>query len=195
MQLGSYYNTNQNRIATLNDADWRIALAKCKTHIRWKLKQKTLSGAHASSNLGADPVDYYLGFGYEKILSGEWEWKAQYSLAEQMIRIINSQISKEVEKTKSAKAASFKIVYMDIEEELYELIDSPSDADEAVEYEKKLQSIEAAVKGDEHLELLLEALKEGMKRTAIADLLGMQPKQMDKLKEKLFRRIRSYQPN
>ena len=37
-----------------------------------------------------------------------------------------------------------------------------------------------------------DALKEGKKRAEIADLLDMQPKQFDKLKEKLIKQVKDF---
>jgi len=193
MKAGQYYHSNQIRLAQLVDADWIVALAKCKEHINWRLKQKTLSGAHAASNLGSDPVEHYLGLSYEKILTGEWEWKTEYCLAEQMIRIANSCISKEVEKAKSVKGESFKILYRNIEEEFYDLADPPQTLADINLYEAKLHNIETAISGDEQLEFLVEAIKEGKKRTEIADLMDIKPRQFDKLREKLIRRVRTHQ--
>jgi len=121
MELGEYNKKNHGRIASLCEADWKVALKKCKDHIKWKLRQKTLYGAHTASRLGTDPVEHYLEISFEKIFSGEWEWKDEYSLTEQMIRIANSYISTEVEKKESKKEKSFKICYKDIEEEFYDL--------------------------------------------------------------------------
>lgn len=192
MKTGQYYYNNQKRIAELTEADWRVALAKCKEHIKWRLRQKTLSGAHSASNLGADPEDHYLGLSYEKILTGEWEWKEEYTLAEQMIRIVNSYISKEVEKATSVKGGLFKIIYKDVEEEFYDVVDPPESTLENNINEARLQSIEAAVCGDEQLEFLVEALKEGKKRTEIAELLDILPRQLDKIREKLIRRVKNH---
>src|ERR1700744_3787019 len=101
METSRYYYSNQRRIEPLSDADWKAALAKCKEHIKWRLRQRTLSGAHSASNLGADPVDHYLGIAYEKLLAGDWEWKDDFTLGQQLIRIADSYISKQVEKTTS----------------------------------------------------------------------------------------------
>lgn len=198
IQVGHYYASNQKKIANLSDADWRAALSKCKAHIRWRLKQKTLTGVHSASNLGSDPVDYYLGLAYEKIIVGEWEWKEEYSLSVQIIRIINSHISKEVEKAASTKGESFKIVYQDIEEELYNCDSEFGSETEAIkennEHEAKLQLIEAAIAGDIQLEIIVEALKEGKKRREIADLLYLELRQFDKLRERLIRTVKNYEP-
>jgi len=195
MQAGQYYSNNQSRIDHLTDTDWKVALAKCKKHIELRLWQKTLSGAHSASNLGADSVEHYLSLSYEKILTGEWEWKEEYTLAEQMIRIVNSLISKEVDKVKTAKGKSFKISYRNIEEEFYNLVDEPENLDELALHETKLHSIETAICGDEQLEFIVEALKEGKKRTEIASLMDITPRQFDKLRERLIRCVRTHQPS
>jgi hypothetical protein len=195
MKAAKYFNSNQNRVATLTDDDWRVALKKCKEHIKWRLKQKTLSGAHSSSNLGSDPIEHYLGLSYEKILLGEWEWKQEFSISEQMIRIVDSCVSKEIEKTTTNKSDLFKLIYIDIEQEFYDLTDPPETTLEKNVNEAILQSIETAVSGDEQLEFIVEALKEGKKRTEIADLLDIKPRQFDKLREKLIRRINNPQPS
>jgi hypothetical protein len=193
MELGEYYKQNQNRIALLNEGNWKVAIKKCKDHIRWKLKQKTLSGAHSASRLGADPIEHYLGIAYEKILLGEWEWKKEYTLVEQMIRIIDSYISAEVEKRKTKKEESLKVDYIDIENEFYDLVDPPDSVQEEAFYAEKLQKIENAIKGDSQLELFLDSVKEGMKRADIAELLDLRPRQLDKVRERLLRKVRTYQ--
>jgi hypothetical protein len=193
MELGEYYKQNQNRIALLNEGNWKVAIKKCKDHIRWKLKQKTLSGAHSASRLGADPIEHYLGIAYEKILLGEWEWKKEYTLVEQMIRIIDSYISAEVEKRKTKKEESLKVDYIDIENEFYDLVDPPDSLQEEAFYAEKLQKIENAIKGDSQLELFLDSVKEGMKRADIAELLDLRPRQLDKVRERLLRKVRTYQ--
>lgn len=145
--------------------------------------------------MGVDPIDHYLGISYEKILSGEWEWKEEYSLLEQMIRIVDSYISTEVEKQKSKKGKSFQISYKNIEEEFYDLAEPPASSEEEVMYAQKLQQIDNAIQGDSQLELFMEAVKEGMKRSDIAVLLEISPRQLDKVREKLLRRVKNYQPS
>lgn len=193
MELGDYYKQNQKRIVSINETDWKVALIKCKDHIKWKLRQKTLSGAHSSSRLGVDPVNHYLGISYEKILSGDWEWKEEYSLSEQMIRIADSYISTEVEKEKSKKGKSFQLMYRDIDKEFYDLVDPPTSSEEEVLHISRLQQVEHAIQGDYQLELFMEAVKEGMKRSEIAVLLDISPRQLDKVRERLLRKVLNYQ--
>lgn len=193
METGRYYHSNHRKIEQLGQDDWKVALVKCKEHIKWRLRQRTLSGAHSASNLGADPVDHYLGIAYEKILNGEWDWKDEHTLAQQMIRIADSYISKEVEKAMSVKGSALHIVYKDVEEEFYDLPSPPADDSEQQEMDQRLKAIEMAVTGEEDLEFMIEGLKEGKKRADIADLLGIGVRQVDKMREKLMRRIQNQQ--
>lgn len=212
METGKYYHSNYVRLRHLSEDDWKVALAKCKDHIKLRLKQKTISGAHSSANLGADPVEHYLGLAYEKKIIGDWEWKAEYSLAEQMIRIVNSAMSKQVEKVvstsahiqgeaegvadefkeyaTSSEAQPVKIISSDIEEEFYDVASPVESTREGTVNEALLQSIETAASGDEDLEFIIEGLKEGKKRAELADLLGISLRQFDKLREKLIRKIK-----
>lgn len=191
METGKYYYTNQRKVERLTDADWKVAMAKCKEHIKWRLRQRTLSGAHSASNLGADSVDHYLGIAYEKILAGIWEWKDDFTLGQQMIRIADSYMSKQVEKATSAKSEALKIVYKDVEKEFYDLAAPPADDREREDMERKLAAIETAAAGDEDVEFMIEGLKDGKRRAGIADLLGIDVRQFDKLREKLMRRIKN----
>jgi hypothetical protein len=38
----------------------------------------------------------------------------------------------------------------------------------------------------------MEAVREGMKRSDVAAMLDMQPRQLDKVKDKLMRRVRNF---
>lgn len=190
MNIGLYYNSNQKKLSTLKENDWIVALVKCKKHIRLKLKQKTLSGAHAASNVGADPIDHYLSMAYTKLLEGEWEWKAEFSLLDQLIRMIDSFIGKQVDKQKTEKAKAVRLEYSNVIDEFYIADQDEFDAEENKTYEIQAKALCDAAKGDAELEVIYEAICEGMKRADIAELLDKTPKQFDKLKEKLINRVK-----
>ncbi len=194
MEEGKYYEVNQIRITQVTENEWKETLAKAKKHIKLRLKQKTLSGAHTSGNLGSEPVDYYSKVAIEKILSGDWEWKSQYSLIEQFIRIIDSYISKEVEKFEVKKNKGILIVYKDINENLDKFEDSEmlesSYEDEEEIFKNQIQIIEAAIRGDSQLEILWDCVKEEMKRSEIAEFMELTPRQFDKLREKLINKAK-----
>ncbi len=194
MDVGQYFEANHSRIANLSENNWKVALKKCKDHLRSRLFQKTLSGVYSSSNLGAQPIDHYLSFAVEKILSGAWEWKAKFSLGEQMIRIVDSEMSKEVERKNRMTSHLSNIKYIDNEElQFYQKEEQDSVPIDLTVNRVKLESIEKACKDDYQLEFIVEGLKEGKKRTEIAELLEITPRQFDKLREKLIRRIESNQ--
>lgn len=190
MILGPHYTNNGERFSKTSDSEWRTVLYKCKKHIRIRLKQKTITGAHAASTVGGDPVDHYLSLVYTKLLAGEWEWKPDYSLLQQMIRAIDSEISKQIEKYTTKKSESLRISYTDITDEFYVDDDVPYDEEQDKHYQTQVEALNDAAKGDTELELIVDAIKEGMKRADIAELLGKTPKQFDKLKEKLINKIK-----
>lgn len=193
MEVGEYYYFNAKKLSQLKELDWQIALRKCTKHVQLKIKQRTLYGAHNGSNLGSNAVDYYVTVAYDKIITGQWEWKDDYCLSEQLIRIANSCISTEVEKTKTKKSESFKIIYTDIENEIYNLADHEIDLTDEEVYAEQVKIIETATTGDDQLEMFWECIKEGYKRIDIAKMLNLAPKQLDKVREKLFRKIKGVQ--
>lgn len=194
MIIGQYYQRNRQKLALVTEAKWREALAKCERHIEIKLRQKTLYGVHAASNLGADPVDHYMSLAYEKIISGEWEFQDGRDISEQLIRIINSYISKAVEHSNTKKAETLKIKYDDIESEFYEREYNNVDIEDEKNYSNMIAAIGDAVKGDIELEIIWDAIKEGKERAEIADLLDKTPRQFDKLREKLMKLVKKQQP-
>ena len=190
MEFGKFYIKNKKLIDQLTDDDLRVAIKKCKEHIKIRLKQKTLYGAHTEKNLGESPLEYYLNTAVDKILSGDWEWKEGRTLSEQLIRVIDSQISKEVEKVKAAKNEKFKIIYDDIEKNFYSLCETIIDKDEnEKDYQDRINLIEKAIIGDQELIDFFDAIKAGYKSSEIAELLGKTVKQLGKVKERLLRRV------
>lgn len=193
MKTGQHYTSNLKKLSSVTDEQWACALAKCRRHVKFRIKQKTLFGAHTEKNLGEDPFHYYTAYAYEAIISGVWEWQDRFNLAEQLIRIINSRITAEVEKTKTEKAGEFTIIYKDIETELYTVGTEINDLSEEdlTKFVQQVETVEKAIKGDENLEFFWEGVKEGKKRAELALLMDMKPKQLDKLKEKFIRVVRN----
>lgn len=194
MDIGKYYQANQQRLEVVSEQEWTNALAKCKKHLKLRIKQKTLYGAHTEENLGDDPYDYYTSFAYEAILSGRWEWKDGFSLSKQMIRIIDSRISEEVEKVKREKSEALKIKYTDSEDGLYKIdvLAYDSTQEEAEEWEKQIQTVENAITNHDDLLFFWDCIKEGHKRADIAGLMELELRQLDKVRERFIRTIRKY---
>lgn len=195
MELGKYYHRNQQKIALISSSQWEEALAKSMRFIELKLRRKTLYGAHLGSRLGAEAADHYISLAYEKIISGKWEFKDDRDIAEQMIRIIGSEMSKAVEQVKTEKADTFKVEYVPIEYEFYEKeIDS---GEQNAVYEKMYQfmvdEVDEAVRDDIELSIIWDAIKEGKNRSEIAALLDKDRRQFDKLREKLIKMVKKQQ--
>lgn len=188
MALGQYYEANSKKIETLSDDDWRVAIKKCQEYVRWKLQKRTLFGAHTEKRLGMKATEYYANIACDKIIEGEWEWKSEFTLSQQIIRVADSEISKEVEKSKTNKAQSLKIDYTD-NIEFYER-EGDFDLESESEFQQRVDAVEKAVMGEAQLEELWTYVKEGYKRNEIAELMDLKPKQFDKLKEKLIERAR-----
>lgn len=197
MELGKHYQLNQQKLEAVSEKEWMASLAKCRSHLRFKLKQKTLYGAHSEKNLGGDPYDYYISFAYDAILSGRWEWKSKFSLTEQMIRIMNSRITEEVEKVKREKSAALEVKYVDIVDELYNVgvpAYDPSQ-EEAEKWETQIQKVEASIAEDDVLKFFWDCIKEGHKRVETAALMDLKPRQLDKVRERFVRTVRNHHAN
>ncbi len=194
--FGKYYDLNQKKLCAVNDDTLRVVNSKCKYFIEKRLYQRTLYGAHNSSNLGDDPVSYYYEDAIDSIISGRWEWKDEFDLLHQLIRIINSKISKEVDKTKTTKAQSLKIKFTDIEAELYdcEMPDDSEDQEQNLIYEKQVVFIENAIKDYKNLTELFDLIKAGYKRREIAEYMDIEPKRVDKLIEQLKEKVNLQKP-
>lgn len=192
MERGKYLECNLKKLDSVSETDWVNALKKCKKHVIARLRKRTLFGAHTDERLGMDPVGYYVEFAYDAILDGRWEWKDGRTLGQQMVRIADNRIGKEVEKYKAEDHGKFAMAGEDIDEFFYAddpLPDEPSLMQEAI-FNKKIAIIEEAVKGDGDLEMFWECVKEGMKRDDIAKFMEKLPKQTDKLREKLINKIK-----
>lgn len=199
--IGHFYEFNSKKLEEVAPLEWQLALVKCEKHLDYRLKMKTLYGAHTAKNLGIDPKEYYMSFAEDALLFGNWQWKDDFDLSEQLIRIIDSRITtvvksyrarikKNDEKTQDGFAPdTIEIDYRDIEVDFYNLVSEDEfDYIKAEEYEQKINEIEKVIEShkDANLHFLWECIKEGLKRNEISDLMGITPKQLDKIKEKLI---------
>jgi hypothetical protein len=195
VEPGKYFEKNHKKLDSIPDIEqlWAAALDKCRDHIKLRLKRRVTFGAHTESRLGENPIDYYLSYAYKAILSGDWEWKDSHSLSEQMVLIADSTISTEVEKmdTKKAQENLLKFTYDDPDTLFYHQDPLPDKFEMVKEIliNKQISVLEEAISGDEELELFWECVKDGMKRAEIAAFMEKKPKQVDKLKERLIKKV------
>ncbi|RYC51752.1 sigma-70 family RNA polymerase sigma factor [Flagellimonas olearia] len=203
--VGKYLEGNSKKLDHISNVEWEIALRKCRDHLRFRLRGRTKQGAHSTEYLEVPAHEYYLAFAYNGIIFGQWEWKDEYTLDQQLIRIIDSRISTVVQSYKSVLAKNARkveegkipdIVSLEpknVEESFYDLEDHPPpNEDELMQIEKEYGLIEEFMMNsdDDYLKIFWECAKEGLKRNETAEIMGIKPKQLDKVREKFLRQLR-----
>lgn len=192
MEIGKYYKRNQVKLEVVDDATWAAAIEKCRYHINGRIYGRTNKGAHTGVRLGMDPYDYYLTYAYESIILGTWEWKDEYTLSQQLIRIADSTISTEVEKVKTKKSSGNKVILSDSIDSWFadDQGDSETDNIQEILDNKKISVIEECIKGNHDFESFWECIKEGMRAKEIADFMEKSPKQVYKIQERFVKKIK-----
>jgi len=162
---------------------------KLTTYVHFKLKGRTLFGAHSEQNLGGNPVDYYIDEAIGKLFSLEWKWQFdKYSLLEQLQRVVGSMISTNVEKFKTKKG---NITLM--EEDKLISMEKPEINDYDVEYyEVFKKALEECSKDDEDLQLYVMALDECISFDEMVNATGFEKKKLYVLQKKMTRRVTTY---
>lgn len=202
---GTFFESNSIKLNTVSSVEWEIALRKAEKHLNYRLWNRTSFGAHTIENLGVPAKEHYLNFAYMSVIYGNWEWKDDFDLPQQLIRIIDSRISTVVESYKKAKdknegrlkdgkyLLTTTEVAQDIENTFYDLEgDEEISEENLLKAEEQYEEIEQFIleSDDEDLIMFWECVKEGYTRKDIAEFIGKTPKQLDKIKEKLLRQIR-----
>ena len=201
----TFFESNSIKLNTVSSVEWEIALRKAEKHLNYRLWNRTSFGAHTSKNLGVPAKEYYLNFAYMSVIYGNWEWKDDFDLPQQLIRIIDSRISTVVESYKKAKDKNeerlkdgkYQLttaeVAQDIESTFYDLKgDEEISEEDLLKVEEQYEELEQFISetDDDDLIMFWECVKEGYTRKDIAELIGKTPKQLDKIKEKLLRQIK-----
>ncbi len=89
------------RLLQVTEPEWKSILKKCYTHVGFRLGKKLKWGAHSEQRLGMPAHDFYTTNAISGLFSFKWYWKFEkFTLEKQLIRIIDSMISTEVEKYK-----------------------------------------------------------------------------------------------
>ena len=181
-------------IEKVSDDEWRVYAKKCKDHINMRVGNKTKYGAHSDSNLEMSPFNFYFNGAVTKIMEGTWDWKFEnYTLLEQLIRIIDSMISEEVRKYKTPKAQTNKI-YNIGDYDLFDHIACDFDVEATDENEqefiRQIDIVKQAIDGDDELELFHLCIESQMKYTEIAKEMQIDIKRAYKLGDKLKEKVR-----
>ncbi|NLU92648.1 hypothetical protein [Chitinophaga sp. Ak27] len=200
VETGQYFEWNHRKLDGLQntDAAWAAAIEKCRREISIRLSKRTHFGAHSTTRLGEDAIDYYVEYAYDAVLSGSWQWKDEYSLSQQLCRIAGSVIDTEVQKFKvQQKNNEAQVIYEgafdDLETYFYQQEELPvgfNDMDQLI-MDQKIREIEELIKGDTNCEVFWDCIKEGMKPAEIAAIMEKTPKQLYKLREVFIKKIQS----
>lgn len=171
----------KEQLDCIKDVEWDEICSRVKSFLKKKLHY-TSYGAHSEKELGMPAVDYYLSEAIGKIFSFEWEWKFEkYSIVEQIIRIANSLITKNVDKYRLKDEKGH------VETRLDDSVDINL-FDEVYEdrWDELEQCIERIIEGKIELKMFWESIKEGLKSNEIADLFDKPVKDIYRLNEKLI---------
>lgn len=170
-------------------SEWLDVVDKLTTYVHFKLKGRTLFGAHSEQILGSNPIDYYVDEAIGKLFSLEWKWQFnKYSLVEQLQRIVSSMISTNVEKFKVKKE---NITLME-EDKLISLVKSDINEEENDYYEVFKLALEECSKDDDDLQLYVMALDECVSFDEIVEATGFEKKRLYVLQKKMTRRVTTY---
>jgi len=203
--VGPFFESNSLKLDEISKVEWEIALRKAEKHLDYRLWNKTVFGAHTVENLKVPAKEYYFNYAYMSILNGSWEWKNDFDLPQQLIRIIDSRISTVVKAYRKAKlkneervqegkyAFTNSIEIQDIESTFYDLeSEEEISEEELLKVEEEYNRIDQFVSESEDEDFIMfwDCVKEGYTRSDIAELIGKTPKQLDKIKEKFLRQLR-----
>lgn len=180
-----------DRLYAISNEEWLETVKKLTSFVYFKLQGKTLFGAHSESNLGVNPVEYYVDTAVEKLFNLEWKWQFEkYSLFEQLQRIVGSMISANVEKYRTNKDDKAILVDDELLSSLSEKIIDESTTNELYDIFK--DALEVCSKDDEELQLYVMALDECSTFDEMSIILGMEKKRLYVLQKKLTRRVKGY---
>lgn len=178
-----------SRLFAIPDKEWVSIVDKLTSYVYFKLKGKTLYGAHTESNLGVEPVSYYVDSAIEKLFSLEWKWKYdKYTIQEQLQVIVGSMLSSNVEKYKANK---FELSFHD-NDKLAILAEKEDTEEFNADYELFREALTECSKDDDDLQLYVMAFDECNSFDEMAELLEFDKKKLYALQKKLTRRITSY---
>jgi hypothetical protein len=178
------------RLHSITDKEWKEIVNNLTKWVYFKLKGKTLFGAHSEQELGMYPANYYVDEAIGKLFSLEWKWHFdKYPILEQLQLIAGSMISENVRKFKTKKGT----IIPTEEEDLIYLIEKNSYAEYDDEiYQIFLVTLSACSNDDEELELYSAAILTCNSFDEISDELGWDKEKLYKLQRKLQRRMIKY---
>jgi DNA-directed RNA polymerase specialized sigma24 family protein len=181
------------RLRAISMAEWESVIKKCYGHMRLKLINKTLTGAHCEQRLGMVATDFYVGSAYKALFEGSWQWQFEkYDLPTQMIRIINSLISNEVRKYKAEQKQNRQLPLLRVNDEFENLEDEETEynSDESINFKKCAVALAKACSGKPHYEEFIKLKKEGKPLKEISEIMQCTIDDAYQMMETIARRAR-----
>lgn len=183
----------QAKLTEVSEDQWRVIMLKCKKLINQRTYGRTTYGAHCEARLGVEPFDYYFKGAVEKLYEGIWDWKfEEYSLTDQLLRIIGSMVSDEVRKYRKEHEKGEAPSFISFEEVINLVGFDPEDDLTQEEFEavcdRQIQAIEEAVEGDIDMENLFLLKLEGKTSNEICEELEWKKSKLYKVTEKMKNR-------
>ncbi|MFR3216430.1 MAG: hypothetical protein ACLTWE_08030 [Dysgonomonas mossii] len=179
------------RLHAIPDKEWVDIIDKLTRYVFFKLKAKTLFGAHSEENLGIDPINYYVDTAIEKLFSLEWKWQFEkFTILEQLQRIVGSLISANVEKYKTAKENQVLLVDNEVLAVIADKLSDDEYNDE--QYELFKEALHECSKDDDELQFYVMALEECNSFDEMEEVTGFEKSKLYVLQKKMTRRIKSY---
>ncbi len=175
------------RLNSITDKEWMKIVDNLTKWVYYKLKGKTLFGAHSEENLGIKPTEYYVDGAIEKLFSLEWKWKYEkYTLSEQLQAIAGSMISENVRKY----IAKEETIIPTEDEKLNFLLEknSSEEYDDGT-YQLFLDALSFCTNDDDELQLYSAAILTCSSFDEMSDELGWDKSKLYVLQRKLARRI------
>jgi len=176
------------KLNAVSEKEWKEIIDKLTIFVLFKLKRRTIFGAHSEQNLGVNPIDYYIDESISKLFGLDWKWQFEkYSLLDQLKRIIGSLISTNVERYKTKKFHENPT-----ESNKIPAIIEDNDDEENDIYKRFKEAIEACSQDDEELQLYALALDECDSFDDMVIQIGWDKKKLYALQKKMTRRITKY---
>lgn len=188
------------KLQGLSDDEVAEALKQLTHHVKVRLRfgskaDRTKSGAHGEKNLGMKAIDYYVGESIKRLYDPNgWDWKFEkYTLAEQLMRIVNKLISDKVADYKDKKDGLPVFDERDAGDiyDLEEIALHDAKGNEEI-YSKLIQFAHEVSKDDDDLQYFVIRYFEKASFATIANEMNVDVKQIYVLRKKLVRRLMDY---
>ncbi|MFA7105614.1 MAG: hypothetical protein WC165_10850 [Dysgonamonadaceae bacterium] len=184
-----YSQVEVDALLNLSQREWSIVVDRLFKYVFYKLNNKTDFGAHSEHNLMINPADYYVTNAIEKLITGSWKWKREFSIDEQLKRIVNSLLSAEI-RAYELKHENENILSYDKNPFVLETLIDKDDSD--LNHKILFAAMEECTKNDKELRSFVRAYDDCNTFDDMQSKLGWSKKKLYALQKKLTRKIKSY---